>query len=43
MELFIRHLISDVLAKRTLDKVLRLIRKLNWDDTIVKTAFGGLE
>ena len=33
MELFIRHLIYDVLAKKTIDKVLKLIRKLNWDDT----------
>jgi regulator of nonsense transcripts 2 len=32
MELFIRHLIYDVLARKTIDKVLKLIRKLNWDD-----------
>ncbi|KIJ40979.1 hypothetical protein M422DRAFT_209705 [Sphaerobolus stellatus SS14] len=32
MVLFIRHLIYDVLTKKTIDKVLRLIRKLNWDD-----------
>lgn len=32
MELFIRHLIYDVLAKRTIDKVLKLIRKLDWND-----------
>ena len=31
MELFIRHLIYDVLTKRTIDKVLKLIRKLDWD------------
>jgi regulator of nonsense transcripts 2 len=35
MELFIRHLIYDVLAKKTIDKVLKLIRKLDWDDTSV--------
>ncbi|KIK67319.1 hypothetical protein GYMLUDRAFT_156182 [Collybiopsis luxurians FD-317 M1] len=32
MELFIRHLIYDVLAKKTIDKVFKLIRKLQWDD-----------
>ncbi|TRM69332.1 transcription factor [Schizophyllum amplum] len=38
MELFIRHLIYDVLTKKTLDKVLKLIRKLNWaDPTVVRT------
>ncbi|CAA7259114.1 unnamed protein product [Cyclocybe aegerita] len=36
MELFIRHLIYDVLAKKTIDKVLKLIRKLDWDDEDVK-------
>jgi len=33
IELFIRHLMYDVLTKRTIDKVLKLLRKLNWDDT----------
>ena len=28
MEQFIRHLIYDVLAKKTIDKVLKLVRKL---------------
>ena len=32
IELFVRHLIYDVLTKKTIDKVLRLIRKLPWDD-----------
>ncbi|KAF8678280.1 Up-frameshift suppressor 2 [Rhizoctonia solani] len=32
MEMFIRHLIYDVLAKKTIDKVLKLIRKVNWND-----------
>ena len=32
LELFIRHLIYDVLSKKTIDKVLRLLRKLQWDD-----------
>ncbi|KAF9529410.1 armadillo-type protein [Crepidotus variabilis] len=38
MELFIRHLIYDVLAKKTLDKVLKLLRKLDWEDETVKRA-----
>jgi len=36
MELFIRHLISDVLAKKTIDKVFKLIRKLDWDDAGIR-------
>ncbi|PFH51566.1 hypothetical protein AMATHDRAFT_74915 [Amanita thiersii Skay4041] len=32
IELFIRHLIYDVLAKKTIDKALKLLRKLDWDD-----------
>jgi len=35
IELFIRHLIYDVLSKKTIDKVLKLLRKLDWDDTAV--------
>ncbi|OCH88273.1 transcription factor [Obba rivulosa] len=35
MELFIRHLIYDVLTKKTIDKVLKLLRKLDWNDPIV--------
>lgn len=35
MEQFIRHLIYDVLSKKTIDKVLKLIRKLDWDDQSV--------
>lgn len=35
MELFIRHLIYDVLAKQTIDKVLKLIRKVDWNDPLV--------
>ncbi|KAG6375457.1 ARM repeat-containing protein [Boletus reticuloceps] len=38
IELFIRHLIFDVLAKRTIDKVLKLIRKLDWDDPLVQRS-----
>ena len=38
MELFIRHLIYDVLAKRSIDKVLKLIRKLDWDSDEVQTT-----
>ena len=36
MELFIRHLIYDVLSRKTIDKVLKLIRKLDWDDSDVR-------
>ncbi|KAF4563394.1 hypothetical protein EYR36_003837 [Pleurotus pulmonarius] len=36
MESFIRHLIYDVLAKRTIDKVLKLIRKLDWNDAAIR-------
>ncbi|KAI0743348.1 ARM repeat-containing protein [Daedaleopsis nitida] len=35
MELFIRHLIFDVLTKKTIDKVLKLLRKLDWADPVV--------
>jgi regulator of nonsense transcripts 2 len=33
IERFIRHLMFDVLTKRTIDKVLKLLRKLDWDDS----------
>jgi regulator of nonsense transcripts 2 len=36
MELFIRHLIYDVLAKKSIDKVLKLIRKLDWESDEVQ-------
>jgi regulator of nonsense transcripts 2 len=35
-ELFIRHLMYDVLTKRTIDKVLKLLRKLDWDDALTR-------
>ncbi len=35
MEMFIRHLIYDVLTKKTIDKVLKLLRKLDWNDEAV--------
>ena len=38
MEMFIRHLIYDVLTKKTIDKALRLIRKLDWNDRLVQTT-----
>ncbi|KAF8609017.1 transcription factor [Ceratobasidium sp. AG-I] len=38
MEMFIRHLIYDVLAKKTIDKVLRLLRKLDWNDPLIYAA-----
>ncbi|KAI0071735.1 transcription factor [Panus rudis PR-1116 ss-1] len=36
MELFIRHLIYDVLTKKTIDKILKLIRMLDWNDPSVR-------
>ncbi|KAF8897021.1 armadillo-type protein [Gymnopilus junonius] len=36
MDLFIRHLIYDVLTKKTIDKVLKLLRKLDWENEDVK-------
>ncbi|KIP08451.1 hypothetical protein PHLGIDRAFT_23490 [Phlebiopsis gigantea 11061_1 CR5-6] len=38
MELFIRHLIYDVLTKKTIDKALRLIRKLDWNDRLIQVT-----
>jgi regulator of nonsense transcripts 2 len=35
LELFVRHLLYDVLSKKTIDKVLKLIRKLDWEDPSV--------
>ncbi|WVW79596.1 hypothetical protein I302_101565 [Kwoniella bestiolae CBS 10118] len=32
MQSFIQHLFHDILMKRTLDKVLKLLRKLHWED-----------
>jgi len=37
-ELFIRHLIYDVLAKKSIDKVLKLVRKLDWDRDEVQST-----
>ncbi|GHJ86192.1 hypothetical protein NliqN6_2594 [Naganishia liquefaciens] len=40
MQSFIQHLIQDVLVKKTVDKVLKLIRKMHWeDDAIVDFIF----
>ncbi|CAD6985898.1 unnamed protein product [Tilletia controversa] len=36
IELYIRHLFYDMLAKRTLEKVLKLLRKMAWDDPAVR-------
>jgi regulator of nonsense transcripts 2 len=36
MDLFIRHLVHDVLSKKTIDKVLKLLRKLDWEDVSVR-------
>ncbi|KAG8813394.1 hypothetical protein FRC17_001599 [Serendipita sp. 399] len=32
IEQFIRHLLCDVLSRKTLDNVLKLLRRLHWDD-----------
>ena len=32
VEAFIEHLLHDVLVKKTVDKVLKLLRKLHWED-----------
>lgn len=32
MELFIRHIFYDILAKNSVDKVVKLVRKLHWED-----------
>ena len=39
MEQFILHLVYDVLSKKTIDKVLRLLRKLDWNDAEVSRIF----
>ncbi|KAF9465011.1 transcription factor [Collybia nuda] len=36
LELFVRHLIYDVLTKKTIDKVLKLVRKLDWDNIDIR-------
>jgi len=38
MELFIRHIVYDVLSKRSIDKVLKLVRKLDWNDPSVRLS-----
>ena len=42
IELFIRHLIFDVLSRRTLDKVSKLLRKLNWEDEEIQNILINL-
>ena len=38
MQSFIQHLLHDVLMKKTLDKVLKLLRKLHWEDEEVSQS-----
>jgi hypothetical protein len=38
MEQFIRHLLCDVLSRKTLDNVLKLLRKLHWEDAEVSVC-----
>ncbi|KAH7108193.1 ARM repeat-containing protein [Auriculariales sp. MPI-PUGE-AT-0066] len=33
LELFVRHIMFDMLSRKTIDKVLRLLRRLAWEDT----------
>ncbi|GAA5822482.1 hypothetical protein JCM5353_000523 [Sporobolomyces roseus] len=35
MQLYIRHLFYNVLTRNSSDKVLKLVRKLHWDDSII--------
>ena len=39
MHSFIQHLLHDVLMKRTLDKVFKLLRKLHWEEQDVRWNF----
>lgn len=41
MEQFIRHLIHDILIKKTVDKVLRLLRKLHWENPDVSFSLSS--
>lgn len=36
MQLYIRHLFYNVLTRNSSDKVLKLVRKLHWDDPLVR-------
>lgn len=38
MEMFVRHLVYDVLSKKSIDKVLKLLRKLDWTSPDVTTV-----
>ena len=38
VEAFIEHLLHDVLMKKTVDKVLKILRKLHWEDAEVSLA-----
>lgn len=35
MQLYVRHLFYNVLSRNSSDKVLKLVRKLHWDDEFV--------
>jgi regulator of nonsense transcripts 2 len=37
MELFIRHVMYDLLNARTCEKVLKLVRKLHWEEPLVRS------
>jgi hypothetical protein len=38
MESWIQHLMHNVLVKRTIDKVLKYLRKLHWEDPEVSSV-----
>ena len=42
MVLFVRHLIYDLLSKKTIDKVLKLLRKLDWNNPQVRCSIYSL-
>nr|XP_031861440.1 uncharacterized protein CI109_003044 [Kwoniella shandongensis]KAA5528512.1 hypothetical protein CI109_003044 [Kwoniella shandongensis] len=46
MNSFVQHLLHDVLMKRTLDKVLKLLRKLHWEESetydFILTSFTNI-
>jgi len=41
MESWIQHLMHNVLVKRTIDKVLKYLRKLHWEDPEVSSISAG--
>jgi hypothetical protein len=42
MELFIRYLLYDCLSKKSVDRTIKTLRKLDWNDPEVRLTFTGL-